>query len=233
MRRQEQRFPFYGRLIRLYPEPYRSRYGQQILQTLADMLDEAPDRKARLGIRSRLLLDLPSSLAEQYITTGGTMLHDTPNYIKRTALIGASLLIPFVLALAANTLDSLLFGRTLYASWLWHMPVLAIWVLWLPLAAALLALGSIAVYEVRTTHAERKYLTVLTTIRRIWPLLAVSLVALGILAVVFGHDSGHCLVQNPVTTATHIPQTLACIQHGSANYPLQHPTEFLKRALGL
>lgn len=161
------------------------------------------------------------------------MIQEMPNYIKRNTIAGALLLIPFALALAANTLDNLLYGHTLYASWLWHMPVLAIWVLWLPLAATLLTLGSLLLYEIRATRSHPKNRAALLDVRRAWPLLAIFLVALGILAIVFGHDSGHCLMQNPITTVSHMQQTWQCIQQGSTNYPFQHPTEFLKRALGL
>jgi hypothetical protein len=60
-----QRFPRYSKLFRFYPEAYRKRYDEQMLQTLADMLD---DREAStISTWARTAVDLPASIIKQQL----------------------------------------------------------------------------------------------------------------------------------------------------------------------
>lgn len=235
MGRLAKRFPIYGRLLGLYPRQYRDMYGDQMLQTLADMLDDAPSHTHRIKIYARAVIDLPLSIMSQqaqYI--GGIMVNETPNYIKRNTLITGLMLLPFLAALAANALSKIITGQTLYGSWLWHAPVIAIWVLWLPLLATAIALGTLLVYIWQHSRLEHKSIFVSAqNIRHDWPLLLVAATGLGILAILFGHDSAHCVTGNPVRELQQWHQTWQCVQNGAATYPFQHPLTFLKRALGL
>ncbi|MGH7239184.1 MAG: hypothetical protein ACREHG_03850, partial [Candidatus Saccharimonadales bacterium] len=135
------RFPRYSQLLKLYPASYRKDYGEQMLQTLADMLDDSNSRKDRLSIWLRTSFDLPLSAArQQLILTGDVISHETPDYVKRNSLVGALLLVPFVLALTANALDKVFYNQTLYHSWLWRKPAASLWAIWLPRVATVGAL---------------------------------------------------------------------------------------------
>lgn len=99
------RFPNYLRLLYLYPNAYRKLYGEQILQTLADTLDDAPQQK--VSIWMRILLDLPISVLKRQIRyTRPSMTNNSPTYIKNGALLGAALLLPVFLLATARTLDT-------------------------------------------------------------------------------------------------------------------------------
>lgn len=211
----KKRFPVYARLLRLYPPAYRAAYGTQMLQTLADMLDDSPGATRHAAIWCRLAVDFPASVAQQQIHyVGGIMAHETPRYIKRNALVGAVLLVPFMLALLANSLDTLTHGQQLYNSWLWRTPVLALWVLWLPLAAAVLTLLSLVTFMIqsRAQYQSGEKRGILADIGVSWPLLAVALAGLFVVAAVFGHDSVHCVTGNPVHELQSWHQTWHCIQ---------------------
>ena len=235
MTRPAKRFPAYSHLLKLYPQSYQHSYREQMLQTLADMVDNAPDGKARAAIWARIAIDFPRSLFIEHVkTTGEIMLHETPSYVKRNALLGGLLLVPFMTALVANSLDKLLYNHSLYSSWLWHAPILAIWVLWLPLGAVLIASFSLAVFLLRRVQSSpHSRFKILFDIRQDWPLIMVAAGALLILAILFGHDSAHCIAGNPIREIRNPQQTWRCIQQGAANYPFQHPVTFLKRAFGL
>lgn len=235
MGRLADRFPIYSRLLWLYPRPYRDTYGEQMLQTLADMIDNDPTQTGRIRIYTHAMVDLPMSLLNQqaqYI--GGIMVNETPRYIRRNSLIAGSLLVPFFGALIANALSKLIGGQTLYNNWLWQAPVLTIWVLWLPVLASLITVITAIVYIWRQSKIEHGHtFKTLLNIRQDWPLLIVATVGLGILAIVLGHDSAHCIAGNPVREVQQWHQTWHCIQQGAATYPFQHPLTFLKRAFGL
>lgn len=208
----KQRFPRYGKLLALYPPGYRKEYAAQQLQTLADMLDDPAHSPGTIWART--LLDLPFSIIKQQLAfAGGIMRTDMPLFVKRNALICVLLLLPFFTALIANGLDKLFNDHTLYSSWLWATPALAIWVLWLPLVAAclgLLSLGLLIAQRARTNHTS--WWRQLWSFHTNWPLLAASLVSLGILGIALFHDSVHCVTGNPVREARNTSQTWHCIQ---------------------
>lgn len=209
-----QRFPYYSSLLRLYPAPYQKQYGEQMLQTLADMLDDPAQHKAAVWLRA--VLDLPFSLTKQNLMyAGDIMKHDTPNYVKWNSTIGAVLLLPFFAALAANGLNRVIYDRDLYHSWLWRTPVVFTWVLVLPVAAALITLISLLVYLYQRERSQHTgWIKGLLDFRHDWPLLLVAILAVSIVGMVRFHDSVHCLTGNPVRETTHFSRTWRCIQAG-------------------
>jgi hypothetical protein len=209
MGRLSRRFPVYSRLLRLYPAAYYREYHQEIMQTLADMLDSAPSRSSRAHIWLRTAIDLPASATAQHITTiGGTMTHAMPVYIKRNALIGAAMLLPFVGLIASGALQ-----RPQLADARAWKPVLYAAIFILPLIAFLLNAVS-ALRWSANAHAQSgvSYGRALLRVQYIWPALITAAAGLGIAALVYGHDTAHCVVGNPIRIVRNTPQTWQCIQ---------------------
>lgn len=201
------RFPRYSKLLHLYPAGYRKQYGEQMLQTLADMLDDS--ERSRSEVWSRLILDFPFSVIKQQLSyTGEAMTNTTPVYIKRTAVLGAWLVAPFFVFVILN---SLMHNR-LHQSWAWHSDALFIWLVLLPSLAAIFNLGAL----LRWVQTRRKIgaWRALLDIRSNWPVLAMAIVAVGILGVVFFHDSVHCVTGNPIRELHNPHQTWQCIARG-------------------
>jgi len=205
----EQRFPYYRRLLRLYPAAYRRDYEAQILQTLADMLDD-PEH-SRAATWARALLDLPTSITRQQVSYTAAAMTSTPDYLKHYARTGAWLVTPFFLLVALNGLN----GHTLRGTVLWHTNVLLVWLILLPSLAVLLNLAAWGRWVRQNSRQTGTSLWhAISDIRRSWPALAVIIVGLGIIGFVYGHDSAHCLTGNPVRELHNAHQTLRCIQRG-------------------
>lgn len=203
------RFPIYRKLLYLYPTSYRQVYGEQMLQTLADMLDDAPTRAHQRAVWTRTILDLPvSAVKQQIIYTGDTMTHDTPNYVKHSTLIAAVLLLPFFITISAASID-----KNVQHGVLWHYHVLFTLFVLLPTVAFLLAAVAFISWLVERHKTEkRSWLSELLDVRRNWSLLAVLILGLGIVGMVYGHDSVHCVTGNPLREAHNPSQTLHCIE---------------------
>lgn len=201
------RFPKYSKLLYLYPTAYRKRYSEQMLQTLADMLDDTPSHKAAVWTRTMLDL-LLSALQQQLSYTGAAMTKETPNYVKNSALIGGILLLPFFVLVIAHSLDSSLQNST----W-WHFRILFTFFVVLPSIAFLLSLVALISWLVeRHKQHKQSWLKAVLDIRRTWYLLVVLIVGLGIVSMVFGHDSVHCITGNPIRELRNSSQTLSCIE---------------------
>ena len=203
MERLAKRFPRYSRFLYLYPSGYRKEYGEQMLQTLADMLDD-PERH-RISVWAQLGLDFPFSVIKQQLTyTGEVMATDTPLFMKRSALVGTGLLLPFFVLL---TLNGLMHNR-LQHSWVWNSWFLFLWIIFLPICAVTV--------NVLALHRKDRLRSVLrpSAWRSNWPALIVLLLGLGILALVFFHDSVHCVAGNPIRELHNPHQTWQCIQRG-------------------
>ena len=137
--------------------------------------------------------------------------------IRTTSLVCLALLVPFFAALSGNALDKVIFNGSLYNSWLWHMPQLAIWVLWLPAASLLLAVTTFAAYMFRPAqgaHGPYDWLARASDWRRVWPLALCAAIGFGILFMLAFHDSTHCWVQNPLHLMTHVREAITCTQIG-------------------
>lgn len=203
-------FPYYRKLLRLYPAAYYDKYADQMLQTLEDMAEGAETRHDRAAIRLRAALDLPLSITKQQLLyTGGVMHHDMPHYIKASSLAGAVLLLPFFLFVVIDSLSN----HSLNRSFFWHTPVLFTWIIVLPAIAVILNAAALSrwVYG-RGTTTGKGFWRRLLDIRHDWPLLAVAIVALGIIGLALFHDSVHCITGNPVRELRNTHQTLQCIQ---------------------
>lgn len=210
------RFPIYSRCLRLYPAEYRKRYEQELLQTTADMLDDAPSRITRIGIWSRVLVDLPLNVLKQQVSYAGGVMHDEmPHFVKRNGLIAGIMLLPFFTALCANGLDKVLNNHTLFNSWLWHTPVLGIWVIYLPTLALLLA-GTTYLIYIFKNPTKQPLIKRILDIAHSWPILLTGLVALGILFILVFHDSFQCWAQSPTYLASHLNKAWQCSQSNKA-----------------
>lgn len=203
------RFPKYSKLLYLYPDAYRKHYSEQMLQTLADMLDDSPTAQQKFTTWSRTLLDLPLSAVRQQINyTGETMTNDTPKYVKNSALVGAILLIPFCVLVFAHSLDS-----GVQNSVFWHFPMLFTFFVLLPSIAFLLATVAFISWLVERRKQEKKsWVAELLDLRRNWYLLTVLVIGLGIVGMVYFHDSVRCVAGNPVREARNLSQTWSCIE---------------------
>jgi hypothetical protein len=202
------RFPRYSKLLALYPAGYRADYGEQMLQTLADMLDDP--EKSRVAVWLRTTLDFPLSVVRQQITyTGEAMANTTPTYIKRNALLGAWLVAPFFVFIV---LDALM-NQRLQHSWVWHTKALFIWLVVLPGLAVIFNLAALLRWiRFRRTETKQSVWRTLLDVRRNWPVLGMALVGLAILALVFFHDSVHCVSGNPLRELHNPSMTWHCVQ---------------------
>lgn len=206
MDRLRSRFPIYSRLLRLYPVAYQRQYGEEMLQTLADMLDDPEHSKAATWLRTSF--DLPLSVSkQQLIYTGAAMTHDNPNYLKRNTLLSALLLAPFSLALIVSALDhGAVMGR-------YRLVFSYATLVFLPAIAFLISTMTF-VYWTAEQHRRTgsSFWKSLIDIRHNWFVLVVA--GLGLCMALFlpFHDSTHCIMGNPVHEAAHLNRTWNCIQ---------------------
>jgi hypothetical protein len=63
----QKRFPIYAKLVWLYPAEYRKQFGDQILQTTADMLDHVDSSHDKRRLWLRISLDIPLSVSYQQV----------------------------------------------------------------------------------------------------------------------------------------------------------------------
>ena len=206
------RFPLYSKLIRLYPKHYRQQYGEQLLQTTADMLDESVGTKSKLAIWMRVTINLPINVFHtQLHYAGGIMKNETPSYVKRNSLIGTAMLLPFIAAILANSIDKIINNHTLYNSWAWRLPFLRLWVLWLPEAAFILMAGTYIYFVVK--RRENDHVNLIKRVADIshsWPIIVPGILAFGILFIIAFHDSAQCWIHRPSYITSHVSQELSC-----------------------
>lgn len=206
------RFPYYSRLLRLYPAAYRRQYETQLLQTTADMLDGAAGHSERLRIWTKLIIDVPAAIAGQQLKYAGvTMKQSMPTYIKRNGLIGGLLLVPFVASVAADGFDRAINHHNLDSSWVWGHDVLRFWALGLPTVAAGFMIANLMFYTVRGGKgAKPHWRQRLLDWRCSWPLLLSGFAALGIIGFVRYHDSVGCWIQMPKNYLSHHGRQQVC-----------------------
>lgn len=202
----------YKWLLRLYPGRYHKEYSEQMLLTAQDMLDNASSRVGRIGVWIKLYADLSFSIfKEQLATTTDVLFHETPNYMKKSAIVSSILLLPFFFFLIINSL----FAHRLYHTWVWSTPILFEWIVVLPALALLISAVVFTVWLL--TQQERNKLVFwrnILDVRHNWPVLLTGFMGLFIILVVFGHDSVHCVMHNPVQEIRNWRDTLRCIQQG-------------------
>jgi hypothetical protein len=211
MKRQ---FPKYELLLRLYPAAYRNEYGRQMIQTVDDMLADAHSATERRLVWARVILDLPLSITKSQLQYAGSVFHnETPNYVKYIGVLAGLFVLPFFLALVANGLDKVIYNHSLNGSWLWRMPTIGLWVLWLPALALSLTFVSYVMYMLESMgKRKRSGLFGLLDVIHAWPVVIPGIIALGILFMLAFHDSTHCWLQNPVYFITRFHQTVQCTQ---------------------
>ena len=203
------RFPVYGKLLKLYPLAYQKEYGREMMQTLADMLDDPAHNKTIVWARA--IIDLPLSVMYQQVSyTGGAMKQDVPDYMKRNAIIGAILLAPFFIVIVTNSLIS----HDLPSSLAWQRLFWVLLVL-LPLVAFALNISTFLRWtSMRRRRENISFWKSLFDVRHNWLTLITAGLALLIALFVPFHDSTHCITGNPVNEATHLHQTFNCIRQG-------------------
>lgn len=207
MKHLAERFPIYSKILKLYPASYQQKYGEQMLQTLADMLDDAPSPMHRGVVWLRTVLDLPVSLAQQQMHyAGNAFANETPRFVRRNALVSLVLFAPFVAIVIVN--DATAHG--LYHTWLWSVGVLLTWIIVLPALGFLLSISTLFVWLAK--NHKRGILKNLSDVRHNWPMTAAVLFGLGLLTLVFFHDSVHCVTGNPVRELRNFHDTWRCIQ---------------------
>ncbi len=214
MKDLNKRFPVYSKFLKLYPGAYRKRYEQEMLQTTADMLDDAPSRSTKAAIWLNLAIDLPVNVSKQQLQyIGGIMLKDTPHYIKRNSIIATAMFLPFLAALTTNGLDKVINNHTLYNSWVWKSPAINLWIIWLPILAFWIAVLSYLNYVARS-HSKSLRVKGIFGIKNAWPLVIPTVCALFIFFAIAFHDSVHCWVQSPSYLAHHFSQVKQCSERG-------------------
>lgn len=227
MNRKAGRFPVYARFVALYPEMYRRRYGEQLLQATADMLDDAPGRIERIKIWARVGIHLPMDIAKQQLLyTNEVMRTETPRYLTRSSLIASILLLPFFMALSANAIDKAINHQTLYNAWLWRKPFAGLWILYLPEIALLIAIASYSVYMVTAYRGEHLSLKKMLDFRRLWLVLMPAFLAVSILGILAFHDSYQCVEHSsPSYLLGHVHKVWECAN--SSKIFTQEFTQFL------
>jgi len=206
----EKRFPRYNKLLSLYPLPYRQHYRTELLQTVSDMLDNAPSRTAKMAVWLRVASDLPLSLSKENLAfIGGIMTNQTPAYVKATAILGGLLTLAFFVIVIAAGING-----NLHESFWWHPNVLLTWLVILPGIAFLLSCAAFLSWlNQRKKQEKKRFLQELFDLRRNWLLLAVIAVSFGIVTLAFGHDTGHCVNGNPLREIRNAHGVWSCIQN--------------------
>jgi hypothetical protein len=211
------RFPIYTKFLTLYPLEYRKHYEQEILQTTADLLNDAPNSLSKIVVWLNVSIDLPFNIFKQQISyAGGSMHTDTPTYVKRNGIIAGLMLVPFFVALLANGVDKVINNHTLYSSWLWRTPIIGLWVFFLPLMALLLA-GTSYLKYLFGNYTNRSFSKRIIDVFHSWPIIISGLVALSIIFVVFFHDTVQCWVQTPNHLVLHLSQTWQCSEQNTVS----------------
>lgn len=203
------RFPVYSRLLHLYPGPYRRRFEEEILQTTADMLEEATTPFGKARVWAQVMADLPENIGRQQLNyVGGIMHTETPTYLKRNSTIAGALVLPFFLIIIINSLS----GHAISRTWLWHTPAMAVWLLYMPQIALLVTLVTYALYTHGTGKSARQsWIKRVLDFKHTWLLILPLMAAFGILFFVGFHDSVQCWVQpNPIHAIPHVQQAWNC-----------------------
>lgn len=194
----------YGALLFLYPKPYRKKYGNQILQTVEDMLEDEPQTLRRLRIQLREIVVLPGNAFEQHLAIVARKENLTPSILM--GIIALSLLLPFFVAMASDEISEHFYNQHLYGSWFWSKPVLTVWVIALPLLSLFTSLTTGAILILRASLKKRK-LTL--PLKKLWLISLAALTSSGVVFLVVIHDSSQCWTGN----ATKLSDAVHCTEN--------------------
>jgi len=99
----KQRFKGYARLLSLYPAGYRKRYGEQLLQTIADMVDDAPSASEKFIVWLRISLDFPVTVCKEHFQVIGDRMNTNKSYnAGRNTFVSAGLFLLPIIMLTVN-----------------------------------------------------------------------------------------------------------------------------------
>lgn len=182
---------WYGRLLRLYPGAYRERFEGEMRQVFRDLYREQGHPAA--GFWARLTADLVVGAAAEHIAimrSGNMKLYLSNSADQRMLYWGVGLMTPaglFFLAAASGLLHQAQLPH-LHT----HFPVMPLLIAFLPMLAIVINVAALAMRA-----AERKVpvFSYKFAGQNFWT-LALIVVALGWLALLFGHDTVGCAVQN-------------------------------------
>ncbi len=205
------RHPLYERLLKLYPKSYRDKYGEQMAQTLSDMLADQPSKAAQSLTRLRAIIDLPVHVVQQNVmVVGDTLMNETPAYIKRNSIIGGVLLAPFCLVVASGVLQNQQLMNT--RAW---VALASVALLVLPgLGFVLNASSYIKWFFDKSIQKKRGIFSRLLDVSHTWPMVLAGGIGLLLFLFVPFHDSVHCVAGNPVRVAHNPNQAWQCINNG-------------------
>jgi hypothetical protein len=140
----KKRFPFYSKLIRLYPATYRRQYGPQILQTFADMMDEPGlSRTARIKLRTHAYTDITKSIVRQWhLKNNRNLLRNPRRYIVKRLIVIAVLITPLLASIVVSAVRPQYIAQPGIYSHIFDSSFgILLWLELLPLLATLVAIA--------------------------------------------------------------------------------------------
>lgn len=172
------RFKIYATLLSLYPASYRKQYTEQILQTVADMIDDAPSTSEKFTTWVRICLDFPVTLCKEHFQIIGDHMntHNKPYKVGHKALMSAGL---FLLPIAMLTVNRLLMlsgpGRGIPTYYLVITSVI------FPLLA--IAMSGFTLYRLLRSPGTARL-----NLRQVTPLACICLLSLAFLAWIISEE---------------------------------------------
>ena len=93
----KKRFPIYSKILYLYPKAYRRKYSAQMLQTMADLIDnEGSTLPRRFKIWLRATPDLIKTIAAENLRA-----IDAKKFVPRSLIVSFVMIIPLIVLLAS------------------------------------------------------------------------------------------------------------------------------------
>jgi hypothetical protein len=177
----------YDLLLFLYPKSYREKYGDQIIQTIEDMLDNEPHVLRKASIWAKEIIVLPGNVLEQHMAVVAHRRNLTPNIL--IGLVALTLLVPFFVASVLDELSEYFANQHLYDSWFWSKPMLTIWVIILPMMSLFVSLATWAVLALRASIKNRR---VTLQFKKLRLIVIVALVSFGTLFITVVYNGFGC-----------------------------------------
>ena len=167
----KQRFKVYAKLLSLYPASYRNRYGKQLLQAIADMVDDAPSASEKCIVWLRICLDFPITVCKEHFQVIGDRMNAKNHHdIHRNALISVGLFLLPIIMLAINHMLILSGPGRSVPAYLYYLVVI-------PFPLLAITLAGFTLYKLlRGNKATRP------SLRQVVPLALVCLISLAFLS---------------------------------------------------